>query len=1473
MALTNDHKASRLFKALMGVSETRLARDFFEEPIRTAASVLPSQVWKYGDRIPTGSEETGGETAINAIRELAHGAEWTYRFDESTVRSIVKRWKNWDLQQIDGGTNNAFQALDGDGKPIRNIIPFNFGDGISYNYALSKGGVGHESIAFGVGDWVFDAASGVLTFYGEVPSGVSALVPPRISFYQYVGGLGIPETVTGFEGVIVPVTDVEGTANVAAWDTSTNLDFNNRLTVALDKVWPEFAPTFKWDGNDGNEGIAVEFEKMIPLRYSHSLNPVKSGTGTSADSEVVSLISRRHIVTNVAGTTGYTVDFASQGIPAQAGQVVIRYNGGSLSLSLDGGNTFGPETTGFNTLSQHGVVKVSNGDAFVVARRTTGNLPEVSTDSPLGISDDAATVGFFYWDTDSNEYLPWVNSDGAASFDFGIPIVMKLGKIPASIKISQMGSGGFADSITPEYYGVRAETIVVAVKSDVTADNTILPEGADYLVKNEPDAYLEDILDAIRIDRGTSFGGKILLRAGRYKVNQDFTLANRTAGWKIEGETRNSTIIQSSVMRDITVHADSSASNVYFENLRFEGSFRINVTQTGDGIGYASLNNVAGVNTDIVVADKCNITVLNCPSLHNLSIVGNTAALGDRLVVSSVFNAISHNGQKTIFRNVTAQTFTGMGGGIQSWIDSSYIHNLMSLELNNQFSNNTVLSYEAAVDERFRMETGMIEVIDNTDRAGERRWTTFADPIIYDTVQKRFTLLVDDRTLEIREDPNDGAIKLYVKAAADVILFDPNGVARPYDTYEEGTRGDPVTADNVQAALEDLYLTKADLVAGKLPLQQLPDAVAHAGLKFKGMWSFEESAGAYPTQADVADYDYDNVEEYPDGVQPGWFLVVKNSTEENNPAAPQTATLQTGEVEPLIFTAGDWLIFNGVNWERVDNSVANAVFSLLPDAPPSREGAAWDEASGGPGLLALGNTTLVDGIDLVNEILRKLAPPKPVNLSQMTLVTRTSGAYSAKDSATYQVRTNSVYDTTTVRFGTPGHATNNSGTVSDLFFDGDSGTLQAFIDNVEVGSRALTPASDVGTFGSLKITADADPHLGVSGQEDFWKGLRAQIDPENPLSLGEHNYRLQHSISGATDDATFYVDNPAPTSGMVIPELTLSSVPAPDGHIVSGAPSVAPGATFQLPAFTAQNVVGRFYNRYRPVTLECSVSTSLNRNLTESIQPNTPIDGEYGDLEIPAQPVVMPDTAYDENITFTLTPRNSKDQAGPSRTIIAERRIDTITEHYPNAIGTKPATRVFSGNATERFPIVGTTAPQCGSAYQSFQSLVAGDYVGELQRIGISGGQYRWPNGNYSVLGGPNYTGAGGVTVANVGDAWRWVTFKIDAVFLNASAFTLTLVDPIAFNADNNQVTDSLMIFTRVVGSVGTGWLNANAPYPGAGIPIEDNAPAMVSGESTANVKRVTFGAETRTGDLYVRIAIQLGSGISFKGITVGSLA
>ena len=1456
MALTTDNKSSRLFKALMGVSETRLARDFFEEPIRTAASVLPNQIWKYGDKIPTGDAETGGADSINAVRTLGHGQEFNVRFDESTVRPIVRRWVNLQLTMIDGGTHNSFKAVDGQGNPIQNIIPFNFGDGITYNYSLTK--ADNSPIAFGVGDWVLDTQSGVLTFYSTVPDGVNALNPPKLSFYEYVGGFGVPETVSGFEGAIIPLQNFQGAVNTSAWNTEDTPALASLISNGVDTAYADFIATYGWDGADDNEGIAVAFEKIIPLRYSHSQDAVKSGIGMAANAEVETLIARRHISTNTSLLTGLTVDFASQQIPIAAGLVQLKYNAGTLQLSLDSGNTWGSAVSGVNTLATGSVVKVKNGSAFVVVRRTAGNLPtDADVIDSLGITDQHTTVGLFYWNSDLNEYTPWVNNDAASKFDFGIPVVLKLGKIPASIKLSQTSTGGFTDSITPEYYGVRPQTVVLAVLEANTANNTPSPEGVDYLVKNEPGSYLEDVIAKVFAERG-AFAGTIYLRSGRYKVNTDFSLSNQ-AGLQILGESRDSVFVQAEGgQRTLNITASTVPSRVYIERLQFVGSFNINIETTGSASGYAAITDVWGPDTDITVSNNCDLTILNAPALHDLNISGTADSLGDRLVESAVFNNVVHNGTNVIYRNIKAATFEGLGSGTESWIDSSYINSLISLEENNQYSNNTILAFDANVPERFKMSTGKFEVIDNSDRPGERRWVDFADPIMYDVIDKRFKLIVDDYTMEIK----DG--KLFVKASADVISFDPTNAARPYDSIE--TPGPDVTATNVQEALEDLYATKADLISGKLPLQQLPDAIAHGGLSYKGMWSFETNTGAaggadgaYPVYADLSAYDFDNVDEFPGALKPGWFVVVKYSTQVNNPAAEQEA--EDGQ----FYTAGDWAVYNGVGWEKVDNSIADAVYSILPDVTP--DGQLWDEASGGDGLLALGSTTIVEGMDQVNEILKKLAPPKPINLNQLVLSAKTSGYYTATETATGSVRSSRVWDNARVVVGTNDGADD----ITNLFFDGDNGLLEGFIDTVSIGSKALSVANDEGTYDQLVILDDVDPHAGVSGKEDFWKGLRARIVPTEDLALGPHNYRIEHSISGSTPEYTLYVDNPAAV--MAIEGAALITIPQATARWLSGAPSIDGSSQFTISPFTAAGVVGKFYNSSQVARITCNVPGVSTVNLDPNTAPVEPLDGEYTGAGCNSASINMPSSAYSESVRFTITPYNSKGGTGTPTTLDAGRRIDTASEHYG------AFTRVRSGDETSRYPVVGTLDGECGAAFNSQQSLIAAGYEGELQKIGYDGGQYRWPDGNYAAFGGPNYTGAIGNTIGGDGapsGQWRWVTFKAPAAFANTSAFTLALDNAKGgWTADANKITANVMIFVKVVGASGTGWLNANSPYSGSGVPLTDNDPAMVAGDSdtSASQKRITFGPETRTGDLYIRVAINQTSGLTFAGVSIKNLA
>jgi hypothetical protein len=163
MALTPEQKSSRLFKKSLGASESLTTKDFFEEAKLGKTSILPSQIWSEAASIP------------NTAPTLTN----------NQIDGVVQFFEKLALTHIPGSTDKAYFH-----ESLKNCIPFNFGDG-SYNYGLYKSD-DTTQIAFGEGDWLIDTEAGVLTFYGTLPTVVSAAAPPHLTFYKYVGALGLP---------------------------------------------------------------------------------------------------------------------------------------------------------------------------------------------------------------------------------------------------------------------------------------------------------------------------------------------------------------------------------------------------------------------------------------------------------------------------------------------------------------------------------------------------------------------------------------------------------------------------------------------------------------------------------------------------------------------------------------------------------------------------------------------------------------------------------------------------------------------------------------------------------------------------------------------------------------------------------------------------------------------------------------------------------------------------------------------------------------------------------------------------------------------------------------------------------------------------------------------------------------------------------------------------------------------------------
>src|SRR5271166_2147233 len=109
MALTTEQIANLLFKKVItGKGSTNDARQFFSEPFNGRSAVFTSQIWSQTDLIP------------NTAPVLANEG----------ISGVVQYFQNLTLTAV-AGTTNSFQHAN-----LVNAIPFNFGDGVSYNYAL-----------------------------------------------------------------------------------------------------------------------------------------------------------------------------------------------------------------------------------------------------------------------------------------------------------------------------------------------------------------------------------------------------------------------------------------------------------------------------------------------------------------------------------------------------------------------------------------------------------------------------------------------------------------------------------------------------------------------------------------------------------------------------------------------------------------------------------------------------------------------------------------------------------------------------------------------------------------------------------------------------------------------------------------------------------------------------------------------------------------------------------------------------------------------------------------------------------------------------------------------------------------------------------------------------------------------------------------------------------------------------------------
>lgn len=861
--LTTDEKSSLLYKHYLGVGESRITRDFFEEALKSSIIVQPSSLWTYGDLIPG---EGSSEEELQSIKNLGKDGTsniYSVEIKESKSVDVVKKHIKVPLTKIDNGTDNSFKIIV-DSVHLKNIIPFNFYEDYYLHELYTQD---DKRIYFGAGDWFVDSHSGVLTFYGDLPEGVDHDHPPLLSFFEYVGGTGFKVDVPGLDSVILPINNFNFSNGSCVFNESEII--SNKVIDITNTLSDRFLEKYKWDGNDTGPGIAISFEKLIPIVYSSTKNNVFAFE-ESNESQVFSLVSTKK-------ADNENILFTSQKTPK-----TFRLNKTEDGYSVDDGLFYNPK--------DNGTVKIYSKDEswWIVVKENNGSYPEEVT-----VLEDSPSMILLYWDENLKEYLPWT-IDKDSEFNTGIPVVCYANTVPPSAQLNQVSIGSFNDNITPDYYGPRVATIVVA--SDTTSNN----KSADYIVKDENGYRLNDILNKI-LDDYKVFTGKIILRSGRYYCENNTLDISNLSSVIIEGED-----LETTILGNITVNnpnPDNTYVMVVFNNLTISGSVDVKLSST-------MFNNV--VLGDVVVnssSAQIRNSILNSLRIErDLSVNPNQ----DYIVVDGniIYGKTEISSDKIILRNSRIDNLE-----INNSISVSVIGNHITflnksveglfLEPENFIINkgtridNSLVPFDGDSGELpsditfpiyFNKEYFNTHAQVNLNRI-QRKYTKFGPdfPINYDPNENKIELVLDHERIVVDDDGRLTTIieirylnvskevleKLKRHPSSELATPSPETPNLPKD---EVTGENTVT--NLEELLKDIYYSKADLYNGKVPIEQLPDSVAYGGLLYVGNWSFEKSKGKYPTFQDVIDMgimDRLSRDENVSEMQPGWFFIIDKS--------------------------------------------------------------------------------------------------------------------------------------------------------------------------------------------------------------------------------------------------------------------------------------------------------------------------------------------------------------------------------------------------------------------------------------------------------------------------------------------------------------------------------------------------------------------------------------------------------------------
>lgn len=1515
--LSTKQKSDLLFKHYLGAGSTRDNREFFEEAIKSSFVVRPDQLWTYSDRIPDGTEATGGMDNINYIINMGLDGRdpifYHYISEDQDKVPLVKRYIDLPLTMIDKGTDNAFLIADENGNQIKDIIPFNYYEEY-YNYILKT--ADGKRIPFGVGDWNVDTYSGIVTFYGELPDGVDHEHPPLISFYQYVGGNGFRQDTYGYDGAILPLDNVEIAAgSCAVTNGSEGRTLYQHIVDKANEIQNDFVDTFGWDGADKNEGIALSFEKVIPLTYTSNQDAVK-GYDQASNSEIGTLLSNK--TTTFEANDNYEIVFASQKLDPTAAYKIEIAEG--VATGFENDDAQDPVNI---TGNEWGLYKVwLNDHAFVVLK--VKNVEDEVLTFTVSSEDKVVTALLLYWSDQDKQYQPFLPKEDLLG-NFGFPVVTINGRLPPSVQLGTAALATFSDVITPDYYGPRTFAVVIA-KEDGTD-----VKSADYIVKNKEDWYLNDILEQIKTKYGKDLKGTIYLRAGHYITNGDLDIS-MFSNAIIEGDHFATTI---DLGRHALVVKPEEGEIAELCHARLANVSGVEISAKGVVI----LSDLDLTGTDIELeAYNSGKVLVRSVSANNVHIFGEQdAELPNVDLKSCFFNKVTVEKNKTYLSNNTINevsvaippadtednTMVLRGNVINKlatkyddlFIDNNMIFHYKGIagSAANQIPVGTPEDHTVLKSNGDELTTTGRFPIFSKDDFLHMKYAEFASPFYYNKTENIIELLYDTEVIKIV----DGKLTTVIKSdriAMSEVVFDRH----------ENSELDPVAYNNshtINDVFRHIYMWKADLDPnGKIPLQELPDSVAYGGLLFVGTWSFVNNNGKYPTfnDAQISLSEDKVVNE----LQPGWFFIVSEAvdttdTDEDNdtPVAEQIAE------DGVKFTAGDWVIYEGKDkWVKIDRAYSDPTYSPLPyyAKVPEVENLDWYwKKNRKGGALDLSGDTIIEAFKKVNDELRKLQPKKPMKIDKVpfemmkeydTVSYRNysrngviGGVVTSFDSSkveSFDFQTRCLPDGTR--------------TYQELIFFGDEAKLTVNVDNTEyefiVGVDR--PAQEQGPVYVSKAT---EAMTYADHGEGYWQGIYIIVKNEN-LEDGVHTVhatiddvkviyddrtdtsQFQNDYAGSSNVVTYNTFTPYFPANVVRVDNTyvgIAEVPIADlatADMCSGIRKINIANFKKISGIELR--LDKIYKDWNVPTDKLAEVKVLLNDDPEKVFCETTIADDHIVLEDSGDDVHQ--NLYLENFEIPVTYENKDDILPYSTTLDFYITVyDLYNEPHEikfysyTGIRFDPTTedeRCKAGNLDENssfkdlpgsFGGLWDSSATCVEELTKIGELVDGKPVGVYQQpqetywVGVGSPapfnpKTSWKGHQY----GEDFYGVACFNIGHIEDATGFV-FKIEGLEKDLKNYTfdklsgstndvilqVCLVDPDELEHSNAKVT---------------AFLDADNPYDGF-TPVKETVfetPVMYAGNSTATEKRVTFGRnKILSGDVYVRIGIKKDSGLRFTGI------